>query len=175
MKLLKVSTDGQRKTDFETNADYENRLKTESEGALKKITDKVTFDIKKEYLGCKDHIGASLGKYDPETEIFKINLKYYNSLYFENSKIFIKIRKNTAENFHKLFSQGNAVYAEITDVAIINDQWEVTGVILYFGYQLSCGQIQKSLDSNREIAINESTNFVFSYGDVYSYFWNIEN
>lgn len=155
-----------KKSDFETNADYEKRVKTQADEALKKISDETTLEIKNRNLR---QIAIDIEQYDVENEVFTLRLRGN----FYDKAIYIKLNRQIAENFNQSFKReggGSRPDFEISDVALVNDQWIPTKGILYFPYRedvyYGTKRIYKKLDY--------STNYIDTQG-FYSYDWNIEN
>lgn len=115
------------KSDFETNADYEKRVKNKSDERLKSITDSVMQSVKSKYL--RGFLGY-LGRYDAENETYLIMTDYKDSFT-------VKIPRTIAPEIKEgLKSDGwdNRIRIRVfpSDVTIINDKWTITEAYIIF-------------------------------------------
>lgn len=155
------------KSDFETNTDYEKRIKTKSEEELKKITEKTT-EEKTTYI--KRPITCSLGEFNAENSSFEILTNYCNYSKFPQI-LLLEVNKNVAEQMSKSFF--NEVTIVPTAVEINEkDKWQITNAYILFGNWNDGGNRHYGLDSNlklynpvynrqkiREIDLRNITNF----------------
>ena len=133
-----------KKSDFETNAEYESRIKNESDASLKKISETVFLAQKEWYLS---NTCCNLGKYDAENETFPLYLghKYCSSRRNRSrDTLYVTISKDIASSFYNFFSVPKSgentppVYLVPIDAAIINDQWKITkGIVLFDAFWMS--------------------------------------
>jgi hypothetical protein len=122
------------KSDFETNVDFENRIKNQSEEKFKTILAEKINNAKKRALSVEY---AKLGQYDPDNEMFPI---YFG----KNDTAFIKVPKSVASDFYNTFSKPKLgqnrppVFVVPLDLSIINNQWGIShAVILFDGFWAS--------------------------------------
>jgi hypothetical protein len=125
------------KSDFETNAEYEIRIKSKSDEKIKIITDSVVRIIKKEYLKSRNWY---LGDYDADNEFFLTGSRGgldsdRKRLPIGGDSIFLKIPRSIAKTFFDSFQYNSSVVFQPTDANIQKDEWKVTnGYFLFFNF-----------------------------------------
>ena len=138
------------KSEFETNAAYEARIKNKSDETLKSISDKVVSSLKpNEY---PPRLWGKLGIYDAENETYLIDLyawDFYGNAgssfplikFTKDDPILVKVSLSIAADLSKKLNQrdeygGNPCEYSITIIpnkfTIINDKWTLTDALLIF-------------------------------------------
>ncbi len=151
------------KSDFETNVEYENRVKTKSEEELKKISEETTVRIKNSHLILLSE-KTEIDRYNVENESFRI----YNE-YLPETEFFIKIDKKNAKSFYNNFQYSRCNIIKGLDITIINDKWTLTKINFYFSHGGYCDWNQKY---RKIIKIDNTVDF--NEGSIiYLYEWDI--
>lgn len=119
-----------KKTEFETNSDYENRIKNQADETFKVILAEKIEKAKQKGGTIKY---AKMGNYDAESESFPLT---YNSQ-FAN----IKISKTVAPDFYSKFANRTGsndqptIYVIPSEFIMINNSWQVSKALFIFdGY-----------------------------------------
>lgn len=104
------------KSDFETNSDFETRIKNQSDEKFKSLLSK---NINSSMRGILNNGYATIGKYNPDNETFPI--------FFRRDTAFIKIHKDIASSFYASFSEPKLgednppIYVIPMDIKMINN------------------------------------------------------
>lgn len=153
-------TDWLKKSDFETNIEYEKRVKTKSEEELKKITEIAIKEIKSIYMS---EILCYSDNYNAENSTFQIELspslnyeynrKNYSNCYTKLSQfLFLKVNPRIAEEISRDYINEATIIP--LDVEINeNDEWKITKAYILFGEEW---QGNYDLDSNLKLINTEN-------------------
>ncbi len=109
------------KGEFETNAEYEKRIKNDSEETLKKITEEKVNVARKNHM---EPNGVLLGEYNPEENIFQLSNNYS-----------ITVDRELAPTIKKKFGKENSfynIYIKPINVEIIDNKWKTTEAFVIF-------------------------------------------
>lgn len=127
------------KTQFETNAEYETRIKNKSDEKLNEITNKVVQSLKQNAY--PKRLSGNLGIYDAENETYLIELYSGESpsrFKFSNDTILVKIPRGIAPDFsEKLNAKGPGmcdygITIIPNDWTLNNDRWTLTDATIIF-------------------------------------------
>lgn len=163
-----------KKSDYETNADYEKRVKTESEDELKKITNETTIEIKKKKLSFSFF---DVGQYDAENSIFPLLIynRHCNNCY-DYPKLLqtlnLEVNRNIAKGFAEKFNIESDVYKIIfpTDLEIINNQWLITKAFVLFSDQLLyINDFSYKIDDKFQLILEENNKRFTDYKAHYTF------
>lgn len=125
------------KGSFESQSDYENRIKTQTETQYRSILSEQVNNEISSILNRYCYV--QLGKYNPENEICPL-YSYSSSLIHDNGKaineidmqfvINLKVSKQIAPRFYTIFQQPGEIYVYPTKIAMKNNYWQIVECIV---------------------------------------------
>jgi tetratricopeptide (TPR) repeat protein len=141
----------QEKGEFETNAQYMVRMKTR-DAQVKKFTDQAINQLKKDQLDEIARASVRVGKYDAESETFKIS---FNDKY----DAIVSVPIADAPSFRD--NSGKLKYSK-QDFMIQNDQWVLSNLTVVN----PTNQKQFNFDIRKQADYNPNQQFVLRYEDI---------
>lgn len=141
----------QEKGEFETNAQYMARMKTR-DAQVKKFTDQAINQLKKDQLDEIARASVRVGKYDAESETFKIS---FNDKYHA----IVSVPISDAPSFRD--NSGKLKYSK-QDFMIQNDQWVLSNLTVLN----PANQKQFAFDIRKQADYNPNQQFVLRYEDI---------
>jgi hypothetical protein len=181
--IARVFTVWLKKSEFETNADYEKRVKMKSEETLKKITEKI---IEKKTKQAKIKGSCYLGKYNAENSSFEI--EPYNMNWGKSQMMLLEVNKNIAKRMKDTFIDEIKVFPISVEINE-KDEWEITNAyIILDTHHIASFELDSNLklydphDSSRKFKeldlrsisnLDEIRRGYQDYGYIYYSKWNI--
>lgn len=120
------------KKEFESQTDFEKRVKTNYETELKKIVDeKIKSSIRRDKQICS----AALGAYDLDKEEFEV--KIFGEYRTPMNPVYIKIPKKLAESLKAKFgsesaSQGKPLFVHVLESKMVDNKWQPYRMFIMF-------------------------------------------
>ena len=134
-KAIKVEfTAWLEKGEFETQQDYEKRVKSNYQLEFDKIVQNQIVKSKKYSI---EVLSGTLSDYDIDNETFNVKLFGEYSRNIQTPPIIIKIPKNLAQNLKQKYgdekaSMGEPLLVHILDVSMINNNWVPSRLFIIF-------------------------------------------
>lgn len=134
-KAIKVEfTAWLEKGEFETQQDYEKRVKSNYQLEFDKIVQNQIVESKKYSIKV---LSGTLSDYDIDNETFNVKLFGEYSRNIQTPPIIIKIPKNLAQNLKQKYgdekaSRGEPLLVHILDVSMINNNWVPSRLFIIF-------------------------------------------
>lgn len=126
------------KKEFETESDFTNRIKFNSQTEFNKIVESETANSKKRMVN--KVLSAALQEYDIDKQAFTVKLFEQYSSEYRTDTIYIYIPSNLAQNLKNGFAASKAEYGSpilvhILDVVMLNNRWTPSKIIFTFANQ----------------------------------------